>query len=551
LLSKLDNVVREVPVDSDNACVFCVDKKLVGLTKDVLLICSYIQPENSPFYTKYDIDDGISLLESLIADVMLMHDGYLFVCGDLNARTSNNPYVISCEQNCFDLEDILDDSNDVTYTRNSQDYGDNSYGKMLLKMCSTFGLCILNGACEGDHDGRYTFVSDSGNSVIDYFLVSDDIFSYLVDNCILRIDDRFESCHFPVCLQLPVDNTLNQNKKEQNNSYTRVVWQSDREQLVKQCFLCDEVQTKLKIANNLVKTDVNLALDLFNECMRDCSKCMEKKVCYNAKQKKKTWFDDKCVKMRRNLRKLLRKFRKTLSSEDRFQYCKTRREYKHLLNAKKKQYKDKQFSELLESLADQSEFWKKIKRLSPRIVQPHDISIDTWHNHFKKVLEVNDTLSFDELDVNDNINHTDDTTEAFINGPITAEEICSAIKTIKTGKACGPDGIVGELFKNYSTNVIDFFVNLFNELYDTGVYPENWTHSIIQPLFKKGDTNNPNNYRGIFLSDISGKLYSKIINCRLQKWIDQNNCIGEHQAGFRKDYSTIDHIFTLMALNQK
>ena len=62
-----------------------------------------------------------------------------------------------------------------------------------------------------------------------------------------------------------------------------------------------------------------------------------------------------------------------------------------------------------------------------------------------------------------------------------------------------------------------------------GIYPENWTDSIIQPLYKK-NPNDPNNYRGISLSDISGKLSSTIISRRLQMWVDMNDAIGEHQA---------------------
>ena len=68
---------------------------------------------------------------------------------------------------------------------------------------------------------------------------------------------------------------------------------------------------------------------------------------------------------------------------------------------------------------------------------------------------------------------------------------------------------------------------------------------------KKGDVNNPNNYRGISLGDASSKVYSTIINLRLQEWVEVNNITGKHQAVFEKNYSTIDHMFTLLALVQK
>ena len=88
-------------------------------------------------------------------------------------------------------------------------------------------------------------------------------------------------------------------------------------------------------------------------------------------------------------------------------------------------------------------------------------------------------------------------------------------------------------------------------LFDNGIFPENWIESTILPLFKKGDRNNPGNYRGISLCDISSKIYSTIINRRLQAWVEENNITGEHQAGFKKGYSTIDHMFTLLSCVQK
>ena len=97
----------------------------------------------------------------------------------------------------------------------------------------------------------------------------------------------------------------------------------------------------------------------------------------------------------------------------------------------------------------------------------------------------------------------------------------------------------------------NFFVKLFNSLFKKGIFPENWTESIIMPLYKKGDVNNPNNYRGISLSDVSSKVYSTIINSRLQEWVEENNLTGEYQAGFKRNYSTIDHMYTLMAFVQK
>ena len=74
----------------------------------------------------------------------------------------------------------------------------------------------------------------------------------------------------------------------------------------------------------------------------------------------------------------------------------------------------------------------------------------------------------------------------------------------------------------------------------------NWCNKSNRPLYKiKGDINDPGNYRGITLLSCIGKLFTSVINERLTVFIDSNQIMSEAHAGFRKDYSTTDQIFTL------
>ena len=59
-----------------------------------------------------------------------------------------------------------------------------------------------------------------------------------------------------------------------------------------------------------------------------------------------------------------------------------------------------------------------------------------------------------------------------------------------------------------------------------------------------GPVTDPDNYRGITLLSCTSKLFTACLNQRLSKYV-QDNILGEEQAGFRKGYSTIDHIFVL------
>ena len=74
------------------------------------------------------------------------------------------------------------------------------------------------------------------------------------------------------------------------------------------------------------------------------------------------------------------------------------------------------------------------------------------------------------------------------------EEVIKAVKSLKNGESVGPDGIIGELVKCSDGFCVDFLVKLFNKIFDKGIYPDKWTESIILPLYKKGNTSDPNNY---------------------------------------------------------
>ena len=71
---------------------------------------------------------------------------------------------------------------------------------------------------------------------------------------------------------------------------------------------------------------------------------------------------------------------------------------------------------------------------------------------------------------------------------------------------------------------------------------KNGPKSIIVPIYKKGDANIPDNYRGIALTSVLSKVYTHILKKRLTGWAEQEEKILEQQAGFRAGYSTIDHI---------
>ena len=93
-------------------------------------------------------------------------------------------------------------------------------------------------------------------------------------------------------------------------------------------------------------------------------------------------------------------------------------------------------------------------------------------------------------------NEENETTNETLDTPSTASEIRNSIMDLKNNKSPGIDGIPSEFFKVATEKLVPYFEILFNEFYENLFFPEDWSTSLITPIHKKGDTNNPNNYRG-------------------------------------------------------
>ena len=70
----------------------------------------------------------------------------------------------------------------------------------------------------------------------------------------------------------------------------------------------------------------------------------------------------------------------------------------------------------------------------------------------------------------------------------------------------------------------------------------------IIPIHKNRSKVNVENYMGITLLSVFGKLFTRILNNRLTAWAENYGIYIEAQAGFRQNTSTIDNTFILNSL---
>ena len=244
----------------------------------------------------------------------------------------------------------------------------------------------------------------------------------------------------------------------------------------------------------------------------------------------------------------------------------------------KRQFKKKDFEDLSNSASNNpSEMWAKVKRLCDppssraalEIVRAdgtisNDVKeiLERWHRDISRLfsgMRENPEMAFDNKFYEDicnkkrefedispeeqssNSNFNSDS----LNSELSFQEVSKGIDSTNLRKAYLE--IPNEVTKNKNAKMI--LHKFFNLCFSSGLNPTDWDYSNIKPIPKKDkDPRDPLNNRCITIMCCVSKIYSKILNSRLQKYLEENNILVEEQNGFRASRSCIDHIYTLCTI---
>ena len=111
-------------------------------------------------------------------------------------------------------------------------------------------------------------------------------------------------------------------------------------------------------------------------------------------------------------------------------------------------------------------------------------------------------------------------------------EVKWALESITTNKARGSDRIRVELFQMLKDDAVKVLHSICQQIGKTQQWPQDWKRSVFIPIPKKGNAKECSNYRTIILISHASKVVLKILQARLQKYM---NCeLPDVQAGFRK-----------------
>lgn len=125
---------------------------------------------------------------------------------------------------------------------------------------------------------------------------------------------------------------------------------------------------------------------------------------------------------------------------------------------------------------------------------------------------------------------------------ITPADVQSNLRSLKLGKAAGPDSINNRVLKELSFELSKPLCDLFNYSLQLVKVPVSWKQASVCAILKKGDPSDITNYRPISLLCTMEKVMEKILHNRIFNFLKSNDIISPLQSGFVPKDSTVNQL---------
>ena len=128
-------------------------------------------------------------------------------------------------------------------------------------------------------------------------------------------------------------------------------------------------------------------------------------------------------------------------------------------------------------------------------------------------------------------------------------EVRWALESIIMNKASGCDGIPVELFQILNDDAVKVLHSVCQQIWKTQQWSQDWKRSDFIPIPKKGNAKECSNYRTIALISHTSKVMLKILQARLQQYMNRE--LPDVQAGFRNSRGIRDQVANICWITEK
>ena len=136
-------------------------------------------------------------------------------------------------------------------------------------------------------------------------------------------------------------------------------------------------------------------------------------------------------------------------------------------------------------------------------------------------------------------NHVGDSLEDVF---FSETHIKAAIDEVGSNAAAGPDRFPAVLLKKCRDALARPLYLLWRASLDSGIIPSALKTSVITPIYKGGDRQQPKNYRPVALTSHLVKFFEKIIRKNIVHFLESRNLLNPNQHGFRTGHSCLSQL---------
>ena len=133
---------------------------------------------------------------------------------------------------------------------------------------------------------------------------------------------------------------------------------------------------------------------------------------------------------------------------------------------------------------------------------------------------------------------------------VTDEQVCTIFKELKNKKSIGFDGIDIKILKHSAEIICKYLCIGLNKCISEGMFPRTMKIAKVIPIHKEGKKVSPSNYRPISILGNLSKIFEKVIQKRLIRYLEKFSLLTENQFGFRKKKDTVQSATLLWKMTQ-
>ena len=252
--------------------------------------------------------------------------------------------------------------------------------------------------------------------------------------------------------------------------------------------------------------------------------------------------------------KIYRNYKRNgFTDEDKIKVEESKSEINVIILDAKEKYLQSQGAELTDPSTGSKKYWKilntflnkcKIPRIPPLFENGSFVTdcrekATIFNNYFAKQCTpflTNSVLPTLAYHTNNRLSHFN----------ITKEEVENILKVLNVNKAHGPDIITAQMIKLCYSEVCEPLQVIFQNILNTGIFPDQWKEANVTPVHKKKDKQTVSNYRPISLLPLFSKVFEKIVFNNLYQFLKENSLITKNQSGFTPGDSGTNQLISLV-----